>query len=114
MNPSPWNNRKKMRVDKATAEKPTDKRNPIAPLRAAEDKIIGSFSTLQSTFAEHLQDNAKKHILLLSKIHNKNLQIRKMQATTEDKKFFPRSTRFEFQLNISKEGTEDPEFITLK
>ena len=108
------NIRKKKRTDDKIAEKTADKRLPIAPLRAAENKINGAFGTLQSAFANHLRENAKKHILLLSKINNKQIQIKKMETPSTDKEFFPRSARFAFELSISKEGAETPDFINLK
>ena len=108
------NIRKKMRTDDNIAEKTADKRLPIAPLRAAENKINRSFGTLQSAFADHLREDAKRHILLLSKVNNKKIQIKKMETPSGDKECFPRSARFAFELSISKEGAEAPDFITLK
>ena len=95
-------------------EKTPAKRLPIAPLRAGEEIIQESLSMLQGAIADPLRDNAKAFLLSKSKCFNKQKQIEKMGAVDAEREFFPRSTRFKFELSASKEAAEVEEFKLLK
>ena len=69
---------------------------------------------LQGAIATPLRDNAKAFLLLKSKCFNKQKQIEKMSAVDAENEFFPRSTRFKFELSASKEAAEVEEFKLLK
>ena len=95
-------------------DKTPAKRLPIAPLRAGEEIIQKSLSMLQGAIADPLRDNAKAFLLLKSKCLNKQKQVEKMSAVDAEKEFFPRSTRFKFEISASKEAAEVEEFKLLK
>ena len=69
-----------------TLATPETRRKLIAPLRVAESSIDEQFRTLQPQIAEKIREYGKKHLLLLSLIRNKRLQIDKMVKNPE---FFP-------------------------
>ena len=95
-------------------EKAPAKRNPIAPLRAGEELIGEGLSMLQIAIAAPLRENAKAFLLLKSKCFNKQKQIEKMNVSDAENEFFPRSTRFKFELNVSKEATASDDFKILR
>ena len=108
---TPKSARERRKNSSKTQTTPETRRNLIAPLRVAESSIDDNFRTLQPQIAEKIREYGKKHILSLSQIRNKRLQIDKMG---KDPDFFPRSTRFAFDLNVSQSASKMATFQTLK
>ena len=113
MNPSIARS-KKQRTNDVTSEKTPEKRNPIAPLAAAEQFILSNFDTLQPALVNPLWGNAKEHVLAMSLVRNKTIQIKKMESNALEKEFFPRSVQFAFKLNVSKEASKTDAFDALQ
>ena len=113
MNPAIERN-KKQRTNDVTSEKKPERRNPIAPLRAAEEFISDTFDTLQPAVANPLRESARKHVHAMSLVRNKNTQVEKMESHTLEKKFFHRSVRFAFEINVSKEASKSDAFEELQ
>ena len=89
----------------------TKQTRPLTPLARAEEHISSTLQSLQPGLAAILLDHSKAHLKRLHKLHNKSLQIQKMER---DNDFFPRLTRFEFQLHCTKATEQREGYTTLQ
>ena len=77
----------------------TKQTRSIAPLSCAEEHISSSLLSLQPRLAAILLDHGKALLKCLHKLHNKIIQVQKME---QDDNFFSCLVRFEFQIHCTK------------
>ena len=106
---------KRVRFD-ATATSITETGQPStatrkAPKAVAEAFLNGHISSLQPQISTIVGNLGNQYITKLHKLHNKQMQVSKMQ---DDDEFIPRSARLEFAFRMTKKAEATLEFQTLQ
>ena len=108
------NNRsKRTRIDPTVRILQTEQAppEPKAPKALAIAFVKSHSASLQPQVGSILERLGTQHLNLLSKRHQKTVQITKME---QNKDFIPRSARIEFSFHMTKEAMESPDFQTLQ
>ena len=108
------NNRsKRTRIDPTVRILQTEQAppEPKAPKALAIAFVKSHSASLQPQVGSILERLGTQHLNLLSKHHQKTVQITKME---QNKDFIPRSARIEFSFHMTKEAMESPDFQTLQ
>jgi hypothetical protein len=101
---------KRVRFD-STAKDPNGESRQVTPKALADNLIRRHVVSLQPQLASILEKLGLAHVDLLHKLHNKNLQVTRMESSDD---FVPRSARIDFKFHMSKTAEERPEFIALQ
>ena len=101
---------KRVRID-PNATTGTSKKQPTAPLTTALNLIRTTAASLQPTLADIFTQHASQYVNQLANLANKVKQLEKMEQDTE---FYPRSTRLQFTLHMSKQAEQHQDYQGLQ
>ena len=80
------------------------------PKALAESLIRAAISSLHPTIATIAERLGKEHILILSRVDHKILQVKRMK---DDAEFIPKSARINFDLSMSKRASANQDYVNL-
>ena len=101
---------KRVRID-PNATTGTSKKQPRAPHTTALNLIRTTAASLQPTLADIFTQLESKYVNQLASLANKVKQLEKMEQDTE---FYPRSTRLQFTLHMSKQAEQHQDYQGLQ